>query len=168
MKQLVERSMKFNIPASAIWTSLESFGGIEEYSPTIKDSYIVGDQKTGIGAKRRCTFTDGSSVVETIIEYDEGEGYRMELSEFSFPLKYMFADIHVKPIGEQSCEVTMSTDFLVKGGPLGWLMGFVLMRPIMKGAFGKVMSGLAYYSGTGNTVGEKLPNDDRLERLILT
>ena len=168
MKQHVERSMKFNIPASSIWKTLENYGGIEMYAPTIKSSPIVGEQQTGLGAKRRCTFADGSSLVETIVDYEEGEGYRMELSEYSFPLKYMFADVYVKPISEQASEVTMSTDFLVKAGPLGWLMGFFLMRPIMKGAFGKVMSGLAYYSETGETVGEKLPSDGMLEKLIST
>ena len=165
MKQYVERSMKFNLPASSIWETLENYGDIEKYAPTIKTSSIVGELQTGLGASRRCTFTDGSSLVETIIKYNEGEGYRMELSEYSFPLKYMFADIHVKPLGKQACEITMSTDFLVKAGPLGWLMGFFLMRPIMKGAFKKVMSGLAYYTQTGNAVGEELPDDTALEKL---
>ncbi len=168
MKQHVEKSMKFNIPASSIWNTLENFGGIDKYAPTIRSSSIVGVQQTGLGAKRRCTFTDGSSLVETIIKYEEGEGYRMELSEYSFPLKYMFADIYVKPVDEKTSQVTMSTDFLVKAGPLGWLMGFFLMRPVMKGAFGKVMSGLAYYSETGEAVGGKLPDNVMLEKLIST
>jgi len=168
MKQRIEKSMKFNIPAASIWNTLENFAGIEKYAPTIKSSPIVGEQQTGLGAKRRCTFADGSSLVETIVEYEEGEGYRMALSEYSFPLKYMFADIYVKPVDEQSSEVTMSSDFLVKAGPLGWLMGFFLMRPIMKGAFKKVMSGLAYYSETGKTIGENIPNDGTLEKLIST
>ncbi len=166
MKQHVERSMKVNLPAPTIWNSLEDFEGIENYSPTIKSSPIVGDQRTGLGAKRRCTFTDGSSLVEEIVEYKEGEGYRMELSEHSFPLNYMFADIYVRSVDEQTSEVTMSTDFLVKAGPLGWLMGFFLMRPIMKGAFKKVITGLAYYSETGETVTDKLPPDGTLKSLI--
>ncbi len=168
MKQHVERSMKVNLAASTIWKSLEDFAGIEKYSPTIKSSPIVGDQRTGLGAKRHCTFADGSSLVEEIVDYKEGEGYRMELSEHSFPLKYMFADIYVRSVDEQTSEVTMSTDFLVKAGPLGWLMGFFMMRPIMKGAFAKVITGLAYYSKTGEAVTDKLPADSGLKSLIAT
>lgn len=105
------------------------------------------------------------SLVETIIEYNDGEGYRMELSDYSFPLKYMFSDISVIPLSETYCEITMSTDFLVKAGPLGWLLGHFVMRPIMKGAFEKVMSGLACYTASGEIIGDTLPTDNTLERL---
>lgn len=92
----------------------------------------------------------------------------MELSDYSFPPKYMLADVYVKPINEQVSEVTMSTEFLVKTGPLGWLMWFFLMRPVMKGAFGKVMNGLAYYTETGIAIGEDLPSDGKVEELTAT
>jgi len=50
-------------------------------------------------------------------------------------------------------------DFVVKFGPLGWLMGNFMMKPMMKRITKDVMKGLAYYVVTGNTVGSKLPSD---------
>lgn len=44
-------------------------------------------------------------------------------------------------------------------------MGFFMIRPIMKGAFGKVMNGLAYYSETGKSIDVVVPNDDTLQKL---
>jgi hypothetical protein len=61
----------------------------------------------------------------------------------------------------------MSADFVVKGGPLGWLMGQFIMRPVMKGVFKKVMSGMAYYAKTGKLVGEKLPSNEELAPIVV-
>jgi len=62
----------------------------------------------------------------------------------------------------------MSADFVVKGGPFGWLMGQLLMRPIMKGIFKKVMTGLAYHSSTGELVADKLPSDKQLAVITIS
>ena len=73
----------------------------------------------------------------------------------------------VKAIDANSCEIFMSADFVVKGGPLGLLMGSLLMCPMMKGVFKKVMTDLAYHAETGELIGEKLPNNEQINMLIL-
>ena len=163
----IERSMIVNIPSDKIWETMNDFGGIEKYAPTITSSPIINDIKSGLGAKRKCTFNDGSSMVEEIIEFNEGQGYSMVLTEFSAPLNSMHAEVRVKKIDANSSELYMSADVETKSGPLGWLMGNVLMPPIMKGVFKKVMSGLAYYSATQNEVAEKLPSNDVLAKIIV-
>jgi len=107
-------------------------------------------------------FYDGSSVVEEIVDLQEGKSITMVLSEYSMPLKSAVAIMKVSPVNENTSELTLSMNFVVKAGPLGWLMGVVLMRPLMKGVFKKVLCGLAYYSATRKTVGNKLPSEDEL------
>ncbi len=91
----------------------------------------------------------------------------MELSEFSLPLKSMQAEMRVKEIDANSSELYMSSDFVVKGGPFGWLMGHFIMRPVMKGVFKKLLTGLAYHCETGKLVGEKLPPKEEMGNVIL-
>ncbi|TPH13972.1 SRPBCC family protein [Litorilituus lipolyticus] len=167
MSHHTEKSLKVNVPANKVWQVLEDFGSIEKFSTTIKSSPIVGDKACGLGAKRKCIFDNDSSLVEEIIEYQEGQGYRMAISEHSLPLKTMYAEMRVTAIDNNQCEIYMSADFVVKGGLFGKLMGHLLMRPMMKGVFTKVMSGLAYYSMTGESVGSKLPNNSEFNRIIL-
>jgi hypothetical protein len=162
----IERTLKVNVSADKIWQVLENYSGIENFAATIKSSPIVGDIQSGLGAKRKCTFNDGSSLVEEIIEYNQGQGYKMELSEYSYPLKNMFAEMRVKKIDANTSELFMSSDFIVKGGPLGWLMGALLMSPMMKGVFKKVMTGLAYHAATSERVDEKPLSDEQLENII--
>jgi len=167
MKHEINKSLKVNVPINKIWEVLEDFSSVERYASTIKTSPIVGDISSGLGAKRKCTFYDGKSLVEEIVDYQEGEGFRMKLSDFSFPLKYMNAEMRVKEIDSKSSELSMTTDFVVKGGPVGWLIGFFIMRPMMKGVFEKQMKCLAYHCETGKRIDKDLPSNAELNKLIL-
>lgn len=167
MAHHTENTLKVNIPAEKIWQVLADFSSVEKFATTIDSSPIVGDIQTGLGAKRLCTFNDGSSLVEEIIEFKDGQGFKMALSEFSLPLKEMQAQMGVKKIDDNSCEIYMSADFIVKAGPLGWLLGHLIMRPVMKGVFKKLMSGLAYHCVTGKLVGEKLPSNEELANIVI-
>ena len=162
-----EKTLKVNVPAEKVWQVLEDYSGIEKFAMTIKSSASVNDISSGVGARRSCTFNDGSSLVEEIIEYQAGQGYKMVLSDYSMPLKSMLAEMKVTAIDENSSEIYMSADFVVKGGPLGWVMGQLIMRPVMKVIFKKVMTGLAYHSVTGKLVGEKLPPNEELTKIII-
>jgi len=167
MAHHIEQTIKVNVPAAKIWQVMGDFSSVEKFATTIKTSPIVSDISSGLGAKRLCTFNDDSSLVEEIIEFQEGQGFKMVLSEFSLPLKSMHAEMRVKEIGANSSELYMSSDFVVKAGPLGWLMGFLIMRPMMKGVFKKLMSGLAYHTVTGKRIDEKLPPNEELAKIVL-
>ena len=168
MAHHTENTIKVNVSAEKIWQVLADYSGIENFAATIKSSPIVGDVKSGLGAKRKCTFNDGSSLVEEIIDYQEGQGYKMNLSEHSLPLKEMQAKMAVKKLDDNSCEIFMAADFVVKAGPLGWLLGQFVMRPVMKGVFKKVMSGLAYHCVTGIRVDEKLPANEDIKNIVIS
>lgn len=167
MAHHIERTLKVNVSAEKIWQVLENYSGVENFTATIKSSPIVGDIQSGLGAKRKCTFNDGSSLVEEIIEFNQGQGYKMELSEYSYPLKSMFAEMRVTKIDANTSEIFMSSEFIVKGGPLGWLMGTLLMSPMMKGVFKTVMTGLAYHAATGKRVDDKSPANGELAKIVL-
>ena len=64
-------------------------------------------------------------------------------------------------------QIYVSADFVVKAGPLGWVMGQLIMRPFMKSIFKKLTIGLAYYCVTGKPVTEKLPSNEELANIIL-
>jgi len=167
MAHHTENTLKVNIPADKIWQVLDDYSSIDKFAMTIKSSSSVNDINTGLGAKRKCTFNDGSSLVEEITDYQAGQGYTMDISEHSMPLKSMQAVMKVTAIDENTSEITMSADFVVKGGPFGWILGQLLMRPVMRAIFKKVMTGLAYHSATGKIVTDKLPSNDELASIII-
>ncbi len=167
MSHRIEQSLTVSIPAQKVWQVLDDYAGVEKFAPTVKSSPIVGDKASGLGAKRRVTLHhDGSSMVEEIVQYSQGEGYTMNVSELSSPLKSMQAEIRVDQRDDQSSTIFMAVDFETKGGPFGWLLSKVMLGPIMKGVLKKQVSGLAFHSATGKLVGEKLPPDEELAAAI--
>ncbi len=80
----------------------------------------------------------------------------------------MCVKMRVNEIDTNSSELHMSSDFVAKAGPLGWLMGLLDMRPMMKGVFKKLMSSLAYHAVTGERVGEKSPPNEELKKIIVS
>ena len=114
MPHHTENSLKVHLPATKVWEVLADYARIEKFASTIISSPIVGQTQSGLGAQRRCTFNNDTSLVETIVEYKEGQGYKMEISEHTLPLKNMFAEMSVKAIDANSSEISMSADFVVK------------------------------------------------------
>jgi len=167
MAHHTEKSLTVNVSTDKIWQVLADYSSVERFAITIKSSPLVGDIQSGLGAKRKCTFNDGSSLVEEIIDYQDGIGFKMALSEFSLPLKHMEAEMKVTPLDENRSEIYMSSDFVVKGGIFGRFLGHFVMRPIMKGVFTKVMTGLAFHSATGKILDDKLPKNEDLEQIVL-
>ncbi len=100
-----ENRLKVNVPAEKVWQALEDYSNIEKFAMTIKSSASVNDINIGVGAKRSCTFNDGSSLVEEIIEYQPGQGYKMDLSDHSMPLKSMQSEMKVTAIDESRSEI---------------------------------------------------------------
>ncbi len=166
MAQYTEKTIKVNVPKSKIWEVLKDFSGAEKYSVEIATSPIINNIESGLGAKRKCSFTNGTSLVEEIIEYKEGHGYRMILSESSMPMKYMRTAMWVKEIDSKTSEIKMEAEFGMKGGPFGWLMGALMMGPMMKGLFNKVMTGLAFYCVNGKRV-DDFPSNEELANILI-
>jgi len=166
MTHHTKKKIEVNVPAGKIWDILADYGKLEMYATGIKSSSILGDINSGLGAKRLCTFQNDSSLVEEIVEYQDNSGYKMKLSDHSLPLKSMYSQIHVKQINESRSEISMSCNFEVKMGPLGWIMGYFMMRPLMKSTFEKLMIGLAYHTVTGKCIEGKLPSKQILQESI--
>lgn len=167
MGHQVSQIKKVKLPAARVWDVLKDYSGIEKFAPTVKASAIVGDKESGVGAKRKVTLQhDGSTMIEEIIEFHEGQGYKMEVSELSSPLKTMQAEFKVNEVDANTSEICMTVEFEVKGGPFGWIMGNMMMKPMMKGVLAKNLDGLAYHSATGKTVDAKLPSKEELASAI--
>ncbi len=157
MAHHVETTYRVHATKEHVWGILRDFSSIERFSSKVKSSPLVGESREGLGTKRLCTFYDKSTVLEEIIEYQEGENLRIELSEYSMPLKSLVAHMSVKRVDDQSCDATFGMEYVVKFGPLGCLMGKILMKPMMKGVTKDVLRGLAFHAVTGQNVGDTLP-----------
>lgn len=94
----ITEQMRVNLPATKVCSVLDDFGGIERYAPTIKRSPVLTDKTTGLGAKRRCEFYAGGSLIEEIVDYRDGRSLTVELSEHGMPVKSMVTTMAVESV----------------------------------------------------------------------
>jgi hypothetical protein len=69
-------------------------------------------------------------------------------------MKTIEADFSVDRVDENTSDISMSMDFVVKGGVLGWVLGAVVLKPVLKKKVLKTeLAGIAYHAKTGKLVG---------------
>lgn len=133
-----ERTLVIDAAPKAVWKVLSRFMHIDEFAPLVKSVEALSDNKSGVGAKRRCHFNDGNSMAEEVIEWEDNHRFRVLLLETEpMPLKEAFAEIRIEPNGTDQTKVTWGMDYAVKYGPFGWLLGQTMMKMMM----GKVLDG---------------------------
>jgi len=138
-----ERTIKVAVSKELAWKAIADFKNIHLFHPMVVQPPLLGDKEQGIGAVRRCDFKDKTSILETIIDWQEGESLTVELTDMSMPLKKAQATMRVSPAGSDESFITLRMDFTPKGGLLGWVMGVVMMKPMVGMMFNKVLKSLS-------------------------
>lgn len=134
----LKKNLNINATPSAIWAVMGQYMHIDEFAPQVTSVDALTKQIDGIGAKRRCHFENGTSMVEEVIEWQANQGYRVQLSDLaSMPIHEMSASLHIEPLNNGQSNVIWTTDFRPKFGLLGWLLGQTMMRIMM----GKILDG---------------------------
>ena len=150
----VEKTVLVNAGINHVWNIISDVGGVDKYHPLVDKSPQLSKNASGIGAKRRCDFYDGSSVVEEVVGLIEGEELTIKLSEFSLPFKSAEAKMRLEKVSDKSTNVTIQMNFEMKYGVFGKILGFFAIRPVMKKVFIKVLKGLNDHAASGRLVGK--------------
>ncbi len=138
-------------PTARVWETLSDFGNVYRFHPFVRHSETLNEMAEGQGAERVCRFYDGNEVKERIIDYNEGRSMKIDVYEGSMPLKSMNAEMEVIQRGEHT-QVRMRFLFEAKYGPLGWIMGALMMRRMFAKMGHQVIQGLGNYLKSGRLV----------------
>jgi len=160
----IKNTIRVNLPHNQVWEVLKNFGDLDKYAPTIMSSPILNDKNSGVGSIRKCIFFNDSDMTEEITEFQEGRGYKIKITEHQMPfVSDNFEEIYVERIDDNTSEINMLVNFDMSGGPLGWLVGSFMLKPMMSSVTMKIIKGLAYYAKTGNEISDKLPEKGELK-----
>lgn len=150
----ISRTTTVHAPIDRVWQMLADVGTISAWHPGVESSPVLSTHRTGLGAKRRVELYDGSSSVEEVTSLEEGRSLTVTMSEHTMPLSHGAATFAVEADGDGRTTVTMSMDYEMKYGPLGWLMNAAMLRPILGKLFAKVLAGLDHHLQTGEEIGK--------------
>ncbi len=128
---------------------------VADWHPNVARSSVL-THNAGVDASRRVEFHNGTSVVETVMEQENEKFVTMELLEAPL-LDKAVVTIQTERRSEDETAVTFSVDYDVKYGPIGWLMGTLMLKRSFRKIFGVSLGGLAYHLETGELVVDSVP-----------
>jgi ribosome-associated toxin RatA of RatAB toxin-antitoxin module len=127
-----EISRRVNVSLDSAWAVVADVAGYADYAPNL--SRVEHVSGTGTGETRRCYDYRGLGWNETCVLWQENRrySYRVDTSDYPYPLRYMQGTWEVQPAGK-STQVTMRFDYTLAMPPLlNWLSNRLYLRPAMQ------------------------------------
>ena len=144
----VSKSVQIDSALKDVWHVFADMSGVVNYHPWVINSPLLSDNNTGKGASRRCEFQDNTSIVETITEWREHEYMKMTLSETPAPMKSGTVSVTFSALNGGT-EMKIEMDVKIGLGPIGWIIGPLMIRPLMNNRIEKMILSLDQYIKTG-------------------
>ena len=144
----VFKSVQIDSSLKDAWRVFADMSGVANYHPWVINSPLLSERNTGKGASRRCEFRDNTSIVETITEWREHEYMKMTLSETPAPMKSGTVSVYFRSVNGGT-EMRMEMDVKIGLGPIGWIIGPLVVRPLIKTRFEKSVLSMDHYIKTG-------------------
>ena len=154
MKRIASRR-RIAAPTRSVWELLADFGNVSRFNPLVRESRLLEEE--GKGTVRQCDLYDGSKLVEEVVYWDDGRKFEVNIRNVPFPVKKARAFMQVESDGNGGSIASMGVSYRTRGGPLAWLMGALLLQPLMRIRFRRVLAGLEHTAITGEPVANRVP-----------
>ena len=98
-----------NAPKEKVWEILADFSGIYKWAPLVTNSTSITADNSGLGCERTCEIQNMGSIIERVTEWNEGEGYKIEVATIpGTPVKSGFTSWLLKSEGNQTIAKILS------------------------------------------------------------
>ena len=154
---VVQQTKLVNGPIDKAWEAISAMDAVTDWHPNVAKVTVFTNQNTGPGASRRVEFHDGNSVVETVTEEANRDFVTMAMSEAQM-MKRAVVTISTKQRSADTTDVTFALDYTMSLGPIGALMGALMMKRVFTKVFDAALDGLSYHLETGNLVADSVPS----------
>ena len=143
-------------PVEKVWSVLADLGAIYKWNPGVAKSHSTSETAQGDGATRHCDLDEKNYLKERAFDWREGEGFKIDVTETSLPLKSNIVTFAIAAEGDGT-RVTVTADYVLKFGPVGALMDMLFAKRQMQQGFDDMMAGLKYHVETGELVSGSVP-----------
>ena len=100
---------------------------LHEYDPVVTRSAVVGEQRDGLGAQRRCDARQGRYFVETVTEWDQPNRLQFTIIDCNLPTRDLTHTYTLEAI-PSGTRVTQVMRYDTRFGPLGAILNRVMIR----------------------------------------
>ena len=142
----IKATCNIDATPSKVWETLEKPGDIKKFHPLIKESFMLSQRESGVGAKRHCDLKPMGAMDELITEWSDGISFKTKLigGKMLPPLSFMEGEVELENVNTQT-QVSFTISYKLKYGIAGRIMDTIMVRPQFKGAPMKYVRGLKNY-----------------------
>ncbi len=140
-------NIRINASKALVWEILSDLGAVQDFNPTVAKSYYNPGKREGVGASRHCDLKPMGSIEETIIEWKEGESFKLRIHDTKKapPFKTAIGQLSVHESGGATV-ASMEIDYTLKFGPVGAMMDTMMVKPQFRKAIKRTLQGLKQFA----------------------
>ncbi len=144
----IKKHILVNAPAELVWQKLAKLDEIHVFVQGISNSVYSSKIRAGIGAQRTCYIDGVGSLVENIVEWNEGSGFKYEVAGMPSIIRKLSNTWSVHNVGEQTA-VGSEIEVQAKYGWLGWLLERLALRARLGAGSAGALAQFKYYVEEG-------------------
>lgn len=114
----------------AAWAFLADFGAVALWAPGMRRSRLVGDRRSGVGARRVLRHRWGFTVEECITGWEEGRGYAFELLKAPFPMRNVRENWRLDEADGRTA-ITTTVSYEMALGVFGSLLDHLVVKHVV-------------------------------------
>jgi hypothetical protein len=158
----IKKAIKLQLAPEKVWNGIADFGNICHGHPSVRKSFIISDEKTGVGATRHCAFTMmGASADEQITEWNELENIKIKVVKLNkMPgIDQLTMNLIIEKTGNENETILKSEmEYTMKNAFFDF-MNQVMMKKMNAKLVDGILAGHKKYLETGEIITEKTPLD---------
>ena len=141
-----------NLPREQVWERLRDLSKAHYYVPRLTNTTINTDLKEGVGTSRTVFAKGMAPMDETVIEWNEGFGFKIRLhrgERAAAPFKAAIFVYAIEDAGDGNTRFKPAIHYTLPGGPLVNAIGSRLLGGVMRSNVEQVAQKLKQYYETG-------------------
>ena len=124
----LRHEIRIEAPVEAVWQAIaEDLTVVQRYNPMVSSARLLGTQREGVGAARRCELKPRGFVEERVWEWTPKRAIGLEVAASEWPIVFMKWKTELAEDGNATV-VTQEMNYKLKFGPIGAIMNALMMR----------------------------------------
>ena len=122
------------VATEPVWALFADFPNLASHWDGLRSTRAIGEQTSGVGARRHVALKPMGSMEETVTAWEEGRRIDTQNQpSASLPFKQARSSLRLEPDGDGTL-VTFDYDYVPRGGPVGRITGLLIDR-MLTGTF---------------------------------
>jgi len=146
----LRHQIRIEAPVERVWHAIAGdLTAVQHYNQMVSSARLLGTQREGVGAARRCELKPKGFVEERVWEWSPGKAVGLEVAASEWPIVFMKWKTELAA-EDAATVVSQEMQYRLKFGPIGALMNALVMRRKLDAGIRDVFSSLKAYVENGS------------------